>query len=106
VYLFGSVAEGKHTYSSDIDVLVITDKGVEEICADELQPFLTGDFLNFFQKPRRTSNDFSWLFRADFALPILSPSWLARFKQDKAGLRKPLNDVKTRDWNSAAFRFQ
>ncbi len=24
VYLFGSVAEGKHTYSSDIDVLIIT----------------------------------------------------------------------------------
>jgi len=25
VFLFGSVAEGKHTYSSDIDVLVVTN---------------------------------------------------------------------------------
>ncbi len=25
VYLFGSVAEGRHTYSSDIDVLVVSD---------------------------------------------------------------------------------
>lgn len=31
VYLFGSVAEGRHTYSSDIDVLVITDKPVEDV---------------------------------------------------------------------------
>lgn len=25
VFLFGSVAEGRHTYSSDIDVLIVTD---------------------------------------------------------------------------------
>ncbi len=25
VFLFGSVAEGRHTYSSDIDVLVVTN---------------------------------------------------------------------------------
>lgn len=31
VYLFGSVAEGTHTYSSDIDVLVITDRKPEEV---------------------------------------------------------------------------
>ena len=31
VYLFGSVAEGRYTYSSDIDVLVVTDRGVEEV---------------------------------------------------------------------------
>ena len=31
VYLFGSVAEGKYTYSSDIDVLVVTDKRPEEV---------------------------------------------------------------------------
>ncbi|MEM1946519.1 MAG: nucleotidyltransferase domain-containing protein [Candidatus Caldarchaeum sp.] len=26
VYLFGSVAEGRHTLSSDIDILIVTDK--------------------------------------------------------------------------------
>jgi len=26
VYLFGSVAEGRHVYSSDIDILVVTEK--------------------------------------------------------------------------------
>ena len=31
VYLFGSVAEGRCTYSSDIDVLVVTDRRVEEV---------------------------------------------------------------------------
>ncbi|RLG17193.1 nucleotidyltransferase domain-containing protein [Nanoarchaeota archaeon] len=31
VYLFGSVAEGRSTYSSDIDVLVVTDRRVEEV---------------------------------------------------------------------------
>jgi hypothetical protein len=31
VYLFGSVAEGHYTYSSDIDVLIVTDRGVEEV---------------------------------------------------------------------------
>lgn len=31
VYLFGSVAEEKHTYSSDIDVLVITERRAEEV---------------------------------------------------------------------------
>jgi predicted nucleotidyltransferase len=31
VYLFGSVAEGRYTYSSDIDVLIVTDKSVEEV---------------------------------------------------------------------------
>lgn len=31
VYLFGSVAEGRHTYSSDIDVLIITDRRAEEV---------------------------------------------------------------------------
>ena len=31
IYLFGSVAEGRYTYSSDIDVLIVTDKSVEEV---------------------------------------------------------------------------
>jgi len=33
VYLFGSVAEGRHTLSSDIDVLVVTDKPPGEVLA-------------------------------------------------------------------------
>ena len=31
IYLFGSVAEERYTYSSDIDVLIVTDKSVEEV---------------------------------------------------------------------------
>lgn len=31
VYLFGSVVEGRHTYSSDIDVLIVTDARPEEV---------------------------------------------------------------------------
>jgi len=33
VYLFGSVAEGRHLLSSDIDVLVVTDKPPGEVLA-------------------------------------------------------------------------
>ena len=31
IYLFGSVAEGRHLLSSDIDVLVVTDKPPAEV---------------------------------------------------------------------------
>jgi len=31
IYLFGSVAEGEHLLSSDIDVLVVTDKSPGEV---------------------------------------------------------------------------
>lgn len=31
VYLIGSVAEGRHVFSSDIDVLVLTEKKADEI---------------------------------------------------------------------------
>jgi len=51
VYLFGSVAEGKHTYSSDIDVLVITDKGVEEILP-RLWELGVGDPFEVHVRPR------------------------------------------------------
>ena len=33
VYLFGSVAEGRHTLSSDIDILVVTEKSPGEVLA-------------------------------------------------------------------------
>jgi len=33
VYLFGGVAEGRHPLSSDIDVLVVTDKPPGEVLA-------------------------------------------------------------------------
>ena len=33
VYLFGSVAEGKHTLSSDIDVLVVTNQPPGKVLA-------------------------------------------------------------------------
>ena len=33
-YLFGSVAEGRHLYSSDIDVLVVTDRPPGEVLAE------------------------------------------------------------------------
>ena len=33
VYLFGSVAEGKHTLSSDIDVLVVTNQPPSKVLA-------------------------------------------------------------------------
>ena len=33
VYLFGSVAEGRHLLSSDIDILVVTDKPPGEVLA-------------------------------------------------------------------------
>ena len=33
VYLFGSAAEGRHLLSSDIDVLIITDKSPSEVIA-------------------------------------------------------------------------
>lgn len=31
VYIFGSVAEGTHTLSSDIDILVVTERPPEEV---------------------------------------------------------------------------
>lgn len=33
VYLFGSVAEGRHLLSSDIDILIVTEKPPEEVLA-------------------------------------------------------------------------
>jgi predicted nucleotidyltransferase len=53
VYLFGSVAEGRYTYSSDIDVLVVTDRGVEEVLP-RLWEAGVGDPLEIHVRPRST----------------------------------------------------
>jgi len=45
IYLFGSVAEGKHTYSSDVDVLIITERDRLEM----LRALLAEEFIKFFE---------------------------------------------------------
>ena len=56
VYLFGSVAEGRHTYSSDIDVLIITEKDKWEI----LKPLVKEEFTSFFDIHIRKPEEAGW----------------------------------------------
>ena len=44
VYLFGSVAENRHTYLSDIDILIITNKHPAEVIARLYQEGFTDPF--------------------------------------------------------------
>jgi len=56
IYLFGSVAEGKHTYSSDVDVLIITER-------DRLEMFralLAEEFIKFFEIHVRNPKEAWW----------------------------------------------
>ena len=58
VYLFGSVAENRHAYSSDIDVLIITDKGVEEVLP-RLWEAGIGDPFEIHVRPRKYLQDYA-----------------------------------------------
>lgn len=51
VYLFGSVAEGRYIYSSDIGILVVTDRGVEEVLP-RLWEAGVGDPFEIHVRPR------------------------------------------------------
>ncbi|MEM0495306.1 MAG: nucleotidyltransferase domain-containing protein [Thermofilum sp.] len=62
VYLFGSVAEGRHLLSSDIDVLVVTDAAPAHVIAELWKsgitdPFevhvVTRDFFETYRKRAR-----------------------------------------------------
>lgn len=44
VYLFGSVAEGKHLLSSDIDILIITDMPPAKVIAELGESGITDPF--------------------------------------------------------------
>jgi len=56
LYLFGSVAEGRHTYSSDIDVLIITEKDRWEI----LKTLVKEEFTSFFDIHVRKPEEARW----------------------------------------------
>jgi len=56
LYIFGSVAEGRYNYSSDVDVLVVSD-------ADRLKVFealAEEDFTKVFDVHVRRPEDVSW----------------------------------------------
>lgn len=53
VYLFGSVAESKHTYSSDIDVLVATRMKPESVIAELWRSGVTSPFEIHVFPPER-----------------------------------------------------
>jgi predicted nucleotidyltransferase len=52
VYLFGSVAEKKHTYSSDIDILVITEENRLKVLNKIVEEGLANLFEVHIRKPR------------------------------------------------------
>jgi predicted nucleotidyltransferase len=45
IYLFGSVAENRYNYSSDIDVLVVSEADKLRV----LEALVEGDFLKVFE---------------------------------------------------------
>jgi len=56
IYLFGSVADGRHTYSSDIDILIITEKDRLEM----LRALVKEEFTNFFEIHVRKPREAIW----------------------------------------------
>ncbi len=52
VYLFGSVAEGRHTLSSDIDILIITEKNPWELRAQLLKRGITDPYELHIHPPK------------------------------------------------------
>ncbi|MCX8201449.1 MAG: nucleotidyltransferase domain-containing protein [Candidatus Caldarchaeum sp.] len=53
IYLFGSVAEGTHTYSSDIDILVVTRIEPAAIHAELWKAGITTPFEIHVQPPEK-----------------------------------------------------
>ena len=51
VYLFGSVAEGKQTYSSDIDILIITNMEASKILMELWRNGIKDPFEIHIQPP-------------------------------------------------------
>jgi predicted nucleotidyltransferase len=56
VYLFGSVAEKRHSYSSDIDILIITEKERIEV----LEALAKEEFAEIFDLHVRKPADTEW----------------------------------------------
>lgn len=56
VYLFGSVVEGGYTYSSDIDILIVTKKDRLEI----LEMLVKEEFTGFFELHIRKPEEAAW----------------------------------------------
>jgi len=53
VYLFGSVAENRHTYSSDVDVLVVTRKEPSEVHSELWKSGIKEPFEIHVQEPEK-----------------------------------------------------
>ncbi|MEM3019354.1 MAG: nucleotidyltransferase domain-containing protein, partial [Candidatus Bathyarchaeia archaeon] len=53
VYLFGSLAEGRHTYSSDIDILIVTKRKPEVVIAELWKAHVTSPFEIHVIPPER-----------------------------------------------------
>ena len=53
IYLFGSVAENRYNYSSDIDVLVVSEADKLRV----LEVLAEGDFLKVFETHVRRAKD-------------------------------------------------
>jgi len=53
VYLFGSTAEKKHTYSSDIDILIITKKPPAEVLYKLWKAGIKDPFETHIQPPEK-----------------------------------------------------
>ena len=56
LYVFGSVAEGKYNYSSDVDVLVVSEANRLEV----LEALAKEDFTKVFDVHVRRPKDVSW----------------------------------------------
>jgi predicted nucleotidyltransferase len=56
VYLFGSVAEGKHNYSSDVDILVVTEEDKLRI----LEAIAKEEFAKIFEIHVRKPGETAW----------------------------------------------
>ena len=56
IYLFGSVAEKKHTYSSDVDILVVTEENKLKI----LNELVKEEFTNFFEIHIKKPEEIGW----------------------------------------------
>jgi len=51
IYLFGSVAENRYNYSSDIDILVVCEADRRKL----LKVLAEEDFMKVFQRPKETN---------------------------------------------------